>query len=174
MVPMNTGFRMRLRERIAPLDGLRQVSRSSYGLCLITLVAVALSPVIHAQGKPEPSQAIPPRVEGAAKPAVDPPNTIRFDESLQHGFFGDLSRPAPPALNRIYGIRVPEAKVPAQEESGAAVSKPAAQAEETGKAKGAEQPAEVKQSKEEHKETGKAEPAKDLVPAATSTVPAAN
>ena len=168
MVPMNTGFRMRLCERIAPLDRPRQV-----GLCLIALLAAALSPVICAQGKTDASQPIPPRVEGAAKPAVDPPNVIRFDESLQHGFFGDLSRPAPPALNRIYGIRVPEAKDPPREDFSDSVGKPAAQVEETDKGKSPEKPVQVKQSAEERKESGKPEPAKESVPEATRNAPAA-
>ena len=168
---MNRGFCTWLCGRSAPLDKSRQSPWSACRLWPITLVALALSADIHAQGKPDAGPAIPARVEGAAKPTVDPPNTIRFDESLQHGFFGDLSRPAPPALNHIYGIRVPETTPPAPEEPSAPSGKPA-QAVETGKAKSPEQPTQLQQAEGERREAGKPEPAKS-VPEATRNAPAA-
>lgn len=93
----------------------RLAPRRRFGLMPLTLRALCLAAgicctsSIHAQAKPEPAVPLP-RTENVVKPSADPPGTTRFEEAVQHGFFGDLSRPAPPALNRIQGIRIPEAE----------------------------------------------------------------
>ena len=49
----------------------------------------------------------------------------RLEENIQHGFFGDLSRPAAPAFNRIEGIRIPAAASPEPAKGESPDAKPA-------------------------------------------------
>jgi hypothetical protein len=76
------------------------------------------------------AQALADPAAGAASSAsraADESNRpSRIEERIQHGFFGDLSRPAVPALNRIDGIRIPAAQPPDASPGARPASKPAA------------------------------------------------
>ena len=83
----------------------------------LALLTTLYSAQTAGQAKPEPALGAASSVSRAAEDGSRP---SRLEENIQHGFFGDLSRPAIPALNRIDGIRLPAAAP----SSGASDSRP--------------------------------------------------
>jgi hypothetical protein len=100
--------------RRASRRGRRRSSAAPKSIAIwsLTLATLLFSSALAAQTRPD--------APGAATQGAEPSGRIieqtgrpgRFDENIQHGFFGDLSRRAPPALNRIEGIRIPGAANP--------------------------------------------------------------
>lgn len=87
-------------------------ARKGPSLCTASLLAVlALTAASNAaaQGRPDAPATAAPNVAPAARPPEDLNRPATIERTIQHGFFGDLSRPAPPAINRVDGIRIPSA-----------------------------------------------------------------
>ena len=142
-------------------------STSTPGPCALRAVCLAVGIVfaqnVLSQAKGDSPQFALPKAEGAVKPRADSPAPLRFEETLQHGFFGDLSRPAPPALNRVEGIRIPDAVKPAAGEKSKSPAEAASEIEVRP-----HPPQESAEASREH-ETSAGKPAQP--PAAPTTPP---
>jgi hypothetical protein len=75
-------------------------------LGLLAAIGAAACESSMAQARSDPAAGA---ASAAGRTADEANRPTRLEESIQHGFFGDLSRPSVPALNRIDGVRIPTA-----------------------------------------------------------------
>jgi len=104
--------------------------RLAMTLLVLAFTAATIGNDGHAQGSPPAAPAAKPDTAPATADGVPgrapPRGTGRLGESVDHGFFGNLSAPPPPAVDRIQGVRLPDAEPVRPTTPAAGASKPSA------------------------------------------------